>query len=82
VFPNRIQALLHFEGFTLDAHVVPFVQTVQHFLGVNWNFGNVLIDFRNFSVKDQFYVFELGQEELQTTDLLLLLQLCEISFDC
>lgn len=59
MFSDGVKALLHFKVFPLDAHIVSLVETIKNLLRINWNFGNIFVDFRDFSVEDQFYVFQL-----------------------
>ena len=71
---DRVQTLLHFEIVTLNAQVVPSVQRLEHFMRFNGLCSHILVDLGHFTLENELDVLEFGEEKLQVTNPLLVLE--------
>jgi hypothetical protein len=67
--------VLHFKVLLLDAHVVPLVQTIKHFLSLNGILGHLVVDLRDVSWEHQFHILKFVEENFHSSDILFALQL-------
>lgn len=70
---DSVQSLLHLELLLLDSKVVALVKRVKDLIGRDWGLGDVLVDLRHLTVKDDSDILKLREESLK--DSLLLFQL-------
>ena len=75
VLANSVHLGFHLEVRVLDAHLVPLVQQLEDFEALQRLLGNILVNLRHFTVKDNSNLLELAKELLQLPLVLLVAQL-------
>ena len=62
VLTNSVHLGFHLEVRVLDTHLVPLVQQLEDFEALQRLLGNILVNLRHFTVKDNSNLLELAEE--------------------